>query len=296
MQPAFKSFFESSHADFLEAGGARVVPIDFNLDSEALEMELASINGVYIPGDTKQSYEDEQYLTAIRRILAWAGEHNQKEDSHFPIVAVSWGMLAMLRTQTTQLSLFRGLKDHLVGEALQQNLHLLPKETFIYDEIIGFEFEQTLDEISFYHEMDEGITLDDFKKAQQLLHFVPIATYDQADRDQLEEIVSMVEGTYYPFFGFSYRLDKIQFGFHTSAGEGHEKVDHSRASIEHAQHIANLIVDEARLSGNRYEFTKDETAKLLRNWDVQLLTLPTPHEFTEKKDYSGEYRTEIYLF
>ena len=48
----------------------------------------------------------------------------------------------------------------------------------------------------------------------------------------------MVEGTYYPFFGFSYRLDKIQFGFHTSAGEGHEKVDHSRASIEHAQHIA----------------------------------------------------------
>ena len=128
-------------------------------------MELASINGVYIPGDTKQSYEDEQYLTAIRRILAWAGEHNQKEDSHFPIVAVSWGMLAMLRTQTTQLSLFRGLKDHLVGEALQQNLHLLPKETFLYDEIIGFEFEQTLDEISFYHEMDEGITLDDFKKA-----------------------------------------------------------------------------------------------------------------------------------
>lgn len=98
MQPAFKSFFESSHADFLEAGGARVVPIDFNLDSETLEMELASINGVYIPGDTKQSYEDEQYLTAIRRILAWAGDHNQKEDSHFPIVAVSWGMLAMLRT------------------------------------------------------------------------------------------------------------------------------------------------------------------------------------------------------
>jgi len=45
-------------------------------------------------------------------------------------------------------------------------LHLLPKETFLYDEIIGFEFEQTLDEISFYHEMDEGITLDDFKKAQ----------------------------------------------------------------------------------------------------------------------------------
>ena len=61
-------------------------------------MELPSINGVYIPGDTKQSYEDEQYLTTVRRILGWASEHNLKDDSHFPIVAVSWGMLAMLRT------------------------------------------------------------------------------------------------------------------------------------------------------------------------------------------------------
>ena len=73
-------------------------------------------------------------------------------------------------------------------------------------------------------------------------------------------------------------------------------MDHSRASIEHAQHIANLLVDEARLSGNRYEYTNDETSKLLTNHDVQLVSLPTPHAFTENKDYSAEYRTEIYLF
>jgi len=106
----------------------------------------------------------------------------------------------------------------------------------------------------------------------------------------------MIEGTYFPVFGFSYRIDKIQFGFHAVDGEGHELVDHSRASIEHAQHIANLIVDEARLSSNRYEYTNDETDKLVSNYDMKFVTLPSPHTFTAEKQYSSEYRTEIYLF
>jgi len=106
----------------------------------------------------------------------------------------------------------------------------------------------------------------------------------------------MIEGTFYPLFGFSYRLDKVQFGYHASAGEGHENVDHSRASVEHAQHIANLLVDEARLSPNRFEYTNDETAKLVSNYDMKVVSLPSPHNFTASKAYSSLYRTEMYLF
>ena len=94
-------------------------------------------------------------------------------------------------------------------------------------------------------------------------------------------MVSTIEGTYFPFFGFSYRIDKVQFGFHASLGESHAQVDHSADAVEHAQHIANLIVDEARLSGNRFEYTNDETAKLLANHDIHMLTLPTPHDFID---------------
>ena len=59
--------------------------------------------------------------------------------------------------------------------------------------------------------MDEGVTLDDFLTAQQFRHFVPVATYDQgrASDSQGTETVSMIEGTYFPFFGFSFRLDKV---------------------------------------------------------------------------------------
>lgn len=64
---------------------------------------------------------------------------------------------------------------------------------------------------------------------------MPVASYDQGSKfdSRKEEIVSMVEGTFYPFFGFAYRIDKKQYGFHAMNGEGQAKVDHSRLSIEH---------------------------------------------------------------
>lgn len=97
--------------------------------------------------------------------MEWASKHNREDDKHFPIVGVSWGMLALLKSQTTQDSLFQSLGPHLIGEPLQQNLHLLPKETFIYDELLGWDLEKTFDEITFYHEMDQGIYLKDFLTA-----------------------------------------------------------------------------------------------------------------------------------
>lgn len=47
-----KQFVEASHIKYLEAAGARIVPIDFTLDEEKLKRTLKQLNGVYIPGDS----------------------------------------------------------------------------------------------------------------------------------------------------------------------------------------------------------------------------------------------------
>lgn len=51
--------------------------------------------------------------------MEWSAKHNREDDTHFPIVGVSWGMLSLLRSQTSQLSLFQDLPEQLVGEPLQ---------------------------------------------------------------------------------------------------------------------------------------------------------------------------------
>lgn len=60
--------------------------------------------------------------------------------------------------------------------------------------------------------------------------------------------------------------------------------------------MANLIVDEARLSPNFYEYTNDETAALISNSDSHSVRLPTPHALAQELELHDFYRTEVFFF
>ncbi len=68
-------------------------------------------------------------------------------------------------------------------------------------------------------------------------------------------MVSVIEGIIYPWFGVAYRIDRIQNSMENTK---RDHTDHSRNAIMHAQKVANLFVDEARLSDNEYAFVSDE--------------------------------------
>ena len=58
--------------------------------------------------------------------------------------------------------------------------------------------------------MDIGLTLEDFNLQKRLKPFVPVATFESESAvDRQQEFVSVIEGTYMPFFGVASRLDKI---------------------------------------------------------------------------------------
>ena len=107
------SFIESSHVDFLQAAGARVVPIDYRLDPYALQKLLEQLNGFYIPGDTKNSFDDTDFTNTVNTIVRWAGVHNDKEEihKHFPVVGVSYGYLSLLQSQIMNDDYFVPLKN-----------------------------------------------------------------------------------------------------------------------------------------------------------------------------------------
>jgi hypothetical protein len=154
-----------------------------------------------------------------------------------------------------------------------------------------------MDHVTFYNEVSVGITVGDFDYIRALNVFVPVTSYNNDNEvSRMDEFVSTIEGTVQPFFGFLNRLDKIQFGFHAADGEGQAKVDHSKPAVAYAQHMANLIVDEARLSPNYFEYTNDETAALITNQDSVLIKLPMPHALKEEKDLHDFIRSEMYFF
>jgi len=41
---------------------------------------------------------DAEFVIQVGNILTWAQKHNNNESFHFPVVGVSWGMMAMLKS------------------------------------------------------------------------------------------------------------------------------------------------------------------------------------------------------
>lgn len=57
-----------------------------------------------------------------------------------------------------------------------------------------------------------GLTLKEFVSGEKDLGsiFIPVATYnDELAKNSNEEIVAVIEGVVYPWFGVSYRIDRI---------------------------------------------------------------------------------------
>jgi hypothetical protein len=98
-----------------------------------------------------------------------------------------------------------------------------------------------------------------------------------------------LEGRSFPFFGFAYSIDKIQYNIDLNLDD---KIDHGRAAVLEAQRLANFFVDEARLSGSQFRKTRDEANALIQNYDYFLtavdISAPGSSELT--------FESELYLF
>lgn len=76
-----------------------------------------------------------------------------------------------------------------------------------------------MDKIKFFNDVEFGITMQDFIIEEKDLSkiFLPIASFhDEEQSSSNEEIVAAIEGVVYPWFGLSYRIDRIQFSMEQS--------------------------------------------------------------------------------
>jgi hypothetical protein len=176
---------------------------------------------------------------------------------------------------------------------LQLNLAHDPKHTYIFDEYNKNELETMLDKIKFFSDLELGVTMSDFVLQEHHVSqlFVPVGTFhDENEVSSNDEFVAAIEGVVYPWFGIAYRIDRIQYSMEQSSID---KIDHSREAILHAQRIANLFIDEARLSANRFDFVADEVKALneILNNDAYMMSLPLI-----ASDPNNLIRTEVILF
>lgn len=265
------------------------------MGEEKIKNQLKQLNGLYIPGNSKTlvAHGDFPFTKAVQKILRWAQAYNDKDDQTFPIMGVGYGMLSLIKSQ-----MYDDKQLPSVTPRLHQQLNLAhePEHTYIFDEYNEQKLENILDKITLYSDLTLGMTMNDFILREKTLGqlFVPVASFDDPQLQSAnDEVVAVVEGVIYPWFGIAYRVDKIQFAFDD---DSERYLDQSRETILHAQKIANLFVDEARLNSNQYGYISFETADInkIRDNDAHLIEVPIVKEHGE--DLDDLMLSEVYYF
>lgn len=184
-------YIQQSYVTFLEAAGARVVPILSNEDEEVTKEKLANLNGVLFPGGSKS------YMIKARQIYAHAIERNNAGEI-FPIFGICLGFQALGKCAGDEnpLSDLLSKKQSLTLDFLVRN-PLLDTHMFatFEDDIYHFS-EQGMT----YNSHSYGISLDKFTTDAGLAKmFKPTST--STNPDTQVEFVATMEGIHYPFMG-----------------------------------------------------------------------------------------------
>lgn len=89
-----KSYIASSYVKYLEMAGARVVPIEGNLENGELSKIFNSVNGLLFTGG-EVNLESSSYYRTTKKLFQLAKTANSVND-YFPILGICRGMQAMM--------------------------------------------------------------------------------------------------------------------------------------------------------------------------------------------------------
>ena len=78
------TYVPRAHVQFLEQTGIKVVPIDYSLPIEKLYAKFDQVNGLYIPGDSHMTVNEEEYKFAFMAILDYSSKQEEAKET-FPI-------------------------------------------------------------------------------------------------------------------------------------------------------------------------------------------------------------------
>ena len=88
-----------------------------------------------------------------------------------------------------------------------------------------------------------------------------------------EKYIAIAEGAEMPLYAFTYGIEMIQFYFEDpSATLDNFQLDHSIIARKHAQTVANLIAEEARMNEHSFDHEDSVFESLIRHEELASVT------------------------
>ncbi|CAI2372949.1 unnamed protein product [Moneuplotes crassus] len=242
-------YIASAYVKFVEASGARAVPIIWRYSDEEILNLVSKLNGVLLPGGFTPFRNEDGSLTEHSRkvelILNKVKEFND-EGTYYPVLGICMGMQQIAQIEapykdTVELCIFDSgdvadsviLKDSAADSQLYNDMpeHL---RTAIQNERIT------------YNNHYDGILLSAWNKYSNLkenYHLIG-TSYDRKG----VEYVAMFESKDYPIWGFQFHPEKNSFSWNPNS-----RIPHSPSAIELTQFFSNFFIKGARRNFNKLD-------------------------------------------
>jgi len=246
----------ASYVKWIEAAGARVVPLSNKIPLEDVKETLSSLNGLLFTGGSSTINDN------ARALFKQAMEFNKNGD-YFPVWGTCLGfewIIQMVGNLTA---------DQLDHDYDSENL-ALPVKFTDYGRQKSRLLERAPEELKKSFESEDvtlhlhknGLSPEHWKENKELTSFFHLL--GTAKDRKGKEFVSLYEGKTYPIYGSQWHPEKIPFEFSkTSSGAPVDDIVHTRNAVWASQHFANFFVDECRKSFHKFPTQEKEYAALI---------------------------------
>ncbi|KAK7244137.1 hypothetical protein RIF29_38955 [Crotalaria pallida] len=264
------SYIAASYVKFVEAAGARVIPLIYNESPEKLQKKLSLVNGVLFTGGWAKSG---LYFETVEKIFKKVLERNDGGD-YFPLYATCLGFELLTMIVSKDNNILEGFSASNQASSLQfkenANLEGTVFQRFPPDLLKKMSTECLVMQNHIY-----AISPGKFLDNEKLSSFFEILSTCKDENDKV--YVSTVHSRNYPVTGFQWHPEKNTFEW------GVPGIPHTEDAIQITQLAANFLVSEARKSLNRPD-AQEVRDNLIYNYN------PT---YTGK---DGRGFDEIYIF
>jgi len=272
----YTSYLAASYVQWVQAGGARVVPVIIGREKEYYEELFKSINGLLLPGGSAPLTGSGGYAEVGGLFYDLAKEANDAGDS-FPI----WGTCNGFELLTVLSS-----KDHSrltdcdsQDQAVPLNFLSGWDKSEVFSSAPPDVIREITEEkitINFHHHC---LTPANFTKYGMEMFWNPLSyNYDRFNLAYL----SSIEAKNYPFVGVQFHPEKNIFEW----AEKEPRIPHSRHAVHVSLYFATHFVNMARKS--RHSFKDRSTEEQFLSYKYQ------PH-FVGREDVDWTFE-EAYLF
>ncbi|XP_041823616.1 gamma-glutamyl hydrolase [Melanotaenia boesemani] len=251
-KPNQSAYIAASYVKFLEAAGARVVPVMINQTLEEYKTLFNSINGILYPGGGV-SIISSGYERAAKIFYELAIEANKRGD-YFPVWGTCLGFEQLTYLTSGKFSLSH---TNTSGVALPLNFTEDMKDSRMFkgfpSEVMAALASEPITENS--HQW--SLATSTYNTNEKLRTFYKVLS---TNTDGNVEFVSTVEAYTYPIYGTQWHPEKNAFEWTKPY------IPHSPSAVKTTFYMAEFFVNEARKSFHRFESQEEENKALIYNY------------------------------